>query len=165
MMRFLGFLAFLAIFVGAWGWFANWFTFSSSSEDGTHHFTLDVHADELARDLDVYEEKVRRFVEVVDREIDALRDRHRAASAKTRPELERRIEQEEQKKVEAQDALQDMKQADASELPAKTQKLDHVLDEEPAAGKPAASVDDRRIPQMKAAPPKKPAKGEKRRDG
>jgi len=127
MMRFLGYVCLLALAAGAWGWYAGWFSFESSEREGTTRFTIDVHKDEFARDLESYEEKVHEAVRAIDRQIAELRSRSRSANAKARPELEQQIEALEDKKDAASQSLRELQNAAPEELPARKKRVDEVL--------------------------------------
>jgi hypothetical protein len=132
-MRFFGYVCLLALALAAWGIHAGWFTFARSDREGTTSFTIDVHRDEFARDLDAYEERVHAFVQAIDRRIASWRDRSRSANAKSRTELEWQIEAEEKRKAEAQELLRDLKNSPPEAVPDKKKQLDEVLEERPAS--------------------------------
>lgn len=126
MLRFFGFLFLLALGVGAWGWWQDWFSFETSEHDGKSSYTVNVDKDEFARDLETYEQKVHAALEAINHKIAGLRDRARTASAKSKPELEEQIRELEQKKGDVE-SLRDLRNTPPDELPAKKKKIDEAL--------------------------------------
>ncbi len=126
MLRFFGFLFLLALGVGAWGWWQDWFSFETSEHGGKSSYTVNVDKDEIARDLETYEQKLHAGLEAINHKIAGLSDRARTASAKSKPELEEQIRELEQKKGELE-SLRDLRNTPPEELPAKKKKIDEAL--------------------------------------
>jgi DNA mismatch repair ATPase MutS len=136
-MRFLGFLFLVAVGIGAWGWWKDWFSVTTSDANGKSSITVEIDKDKLAADLDAYEKKAREVLDALDRKIDELKEKAKSAGGDAKKELEREIDELEQKKEAAAESLGELKNSSDQKLDDVRKRLDEVLEESKDAVKRA----------------------------
>lgn len=125
MMKFFGFLFFVAVAVGVWGWWTGRFVFSKSEANGKTSIGVTIDNDAITRDLDAMTQWGREKLDQLDQKIDELRKKASKASAESKRALQEEIDQLEQQKDAAAESLKSLKdgaQAQAAELKARLER-------------------------------------------